>query len=56
MVGPIIEMGIRWGILVKIGIGKRGMDIVEGMVMAINISREGPMEGLLLRPKHTTPP
>ena len=56
MVGPIIEMGIRWGILVKIGIGNRGMDMVEGMAMAINISRKGPMEGLLLRLKHNTPP
>ena len=56
MVGPIIEVGIRWGILVKIGIGNRGMDMVEGMAMGINISREGPMEGLLLRLKYITPP
>ena len=48
MVGPIIEVGIRWGILVKIGIGNRGMDMVEGMAMEIEISREGPMEELLL--------
>ena len=56
MVGPIIEMGIRWDIPVKIESGNKGMDMVEGMVMGIETSREGPMEGLLLRPKHTTPP
>ena len=56
MVGPIIEMGIRWDILVKIGIGNKGMDMVEGMAMGIKISREGPMEELLLRLKHITPP
>ena len=55
MVGPIIEVGIRWGILVKIGIGNKGMDMVEGMAMGIKISREGPMEGLLLKLKHITP-
>ena len=56
IVGPIIEMGIRWGTLEKVGIGNKGMDMVEGMVMGIEISREGPMEGLLLRLKHNTPP
>ena len=56
MVGPIIEVGIRWGILVKIGIGNRGMDMLEGMAMGIKISREGPMEGPLLKLKHITPP
>ena len=56
IMGPIIEMGIRWGILVKVGIGNRGMDMVEGMAMEIEISREGPVEGLLLRLKHNTPP
>ena len=39
----------------KVGIGNKGMDMVEGMVMGIEISREGPMEGLLLRLKHNTP-
>ena len=39
-----------------VGIGNKGMDMVEGMVMEIEISREGPMEGLLLRLKHNTPP
>ena len=29
----------------KIGIGDKGMDMVEGMVMEIKISREGPMGG-----------
>ena len=56
MVGPIIEMGIRWDILVRIGIGSKGMDMVEGMAMGININRERPMEGLLSRLKHITPP
>ena len=56
IVGPIIEMGIRWNILVKIGIGNKGMDMVEGMAMGIKINKEGPMEGLLLRLKHITPP
>ena len=56
MVGPIIEMGIRWDILVRIGIRNKGMDMVEGMVMKINISKERPMEGLLPRLKHITPP
>ena len=32
------------------------MDMVEGMAMGIKISREGPMEGLLLKLKHITPP
>ena len=56
MVGPSIEMGIRWHILVKIGIGNKEMDMVGDMVMGIKISREGPMEGLLLKLKHITPP
>ena len=56
MVGPNIEMSMRWGILVKIGTGDKGMNMVEGMAMGIKISREGPMEGLLLRLKHITPP
>ena len=56
MVGPIIEMGIRWDIPVKIGIGNKGMDMVEGMAMGIETNKEEPMEGLLLKPKHTTPP
>ena len=42
--------------LMKIGIGDRGMDMVEGMVMETKISREGPMGGLLLKLKHTTSP
>ena len=54
--GPIIEVGIRWGILVKIEIGNRGMDMVEGMVMGIKISRKGPTEGLLLKLTHYTTP
>ena len=56
MVGPIIEVDTRWGILVKIGIGNRGMDMVEGMAMGIKISREGPIEGPLLKLKNITPP
>ena len=40
MVGPIIKVGIRWDILVKVGIGNRGMDMVEGMAMGIKISRD----------------
>ena len=32
------------------------MDMVEGMAMGIETNKEGPMEGLLLRLKHTTPP
>ena len=56
MVGPIIEMGIRWDIPVKIEIGNKGMDMVEGMAMGIETNKEGPMEGLLLRLKHITPP
>ena len=56
MVGPTIEMGIRWDILVKIGNGNKGIDMVEGMAMGIKINKEGPMEGLLLRIKHTTLP
>ena len=56
MVGPIIEMGIKWGTLMKIGIRNREMDMVEGMAMGTEISREGPMEGLLLKLKHITPP
>ena len=40
----------------KVGIGNKGMDMAEGMVMGIDISREGPMEGLLLRLKHNTLP
>ena len=57
MVGPIIEMGIRWDIPVNIEIGNKGMDMVEGMAMGIETNKEGPMEGLLLRLKthHTTP-
>ena len=42
--------------LMKIGIGDKGMDMVEGMVMETKISREGPMGALLLKLKHTTPP
>ena len=34
----------------------RGMDMVGGMAMEIKTSREGPMEGLLLKLKHNTPP
>ena len=34
----------------------KGMDMAEGMAMEINISREGHIEGLLLRLKHNTPP
>ena len=56
MVGPTIEMGIRWDIPVKIEIGNKEMDMVEGMAMGIEINKEGPMEGLLLRLKHITPP
>ena len=56
MVGPTIEMGIRWGIPMKVGIGNKGMDMAEGMVMGIEINKEGPMEGLLLKLKHITPP
>ena len=56
MVGPIIEMGIRWDIPVKIESRNKGMDMVEGMAMGIETNKEGPMEGLLLRLKHTTPP
>ena len=46
MVGPAIEMGIRRDIPVKIEIGNKGMDMVEGMVMGIELNKEGPMEGL----------
>ena len=56
MVGTPIEMGIRWGVLVKIGIRDKGMNMVGGMAMGIKTSREGSMEGLLLRLKHITPP
>ena len=42
--------------LIKIGIGDKGMDMVGGMVMETKISREGPMGGLLLKLKHITPP
>ena len=56
MVDLIIEMGIKWGILVRIEIKNREMDMVEGMVMETGICREGPMEGLLLKLKHITPP
>ena len=56
MLGPFIEMGIRWDIPVKIEIGNKGMDMVEDMVMRIELNKEGPMEGLLLKLKHTTPP
>ena len=41
--------------LMKMGIGDKGMDMVGGMVMEIKISREGPMGGQLLKLKHTTP-
>ena len=40
----------------KIGIGHKEMDMVEGMVMETKISREGPMGGLLLKLNHITPP
>ena len=40
----------------KIGTGDKEMDMVGGMVMETKISREGPMGGLLLKLKHTTPP
>ena len=56
MVDPTIEMGIRWDIPVKIEIENREMDMVEGVVMGIEINKEGPMEGLLLRLKCITPP
>ena len=49
-------MGIRWGIPVKIGIGNKEMDMVGGMAMGTKTNREGPMEGLLLRLKHSTLP
>ena len=42
--------------LMKIEIGNKGIDMVEGMVIETKISREGPMGGLLLKLKHTTPP
>ena len=32
------------------------MDMVGGMVMETKISKEGPMEGQLLKLKHSTPP
>ena len=56
MAGPAIGMGIKRGMLMKIGIGNKGMDMVGGMVKETIISREGPMGGLLLKLKHTTPP
>ena len=56
MVDAIIEMGIKWDTPVKIEIGNKGMDMVEGMVMGIELNKEGPMEGLLLKLKHTMPP
>ena len=42
--------------LMKVGIGDKGMDMVGDMVMEIKVSREGPMGGKLLKLKHTTPP
>ena len=56
MMGPIIKMGTRWDILVKIGIGNKGMDMVEGMAMGIKTSKEGPIGGPLLKLKHNTSP
>ena len=49
-------MGIRWGILVKVGIGNRGMDMVEGMAMEIEISRRA-LGGTTTQTQtqHTTP-
>ena len=42
--------------LIKIRIGDKGMDMVEGVGIETKISREGPMGGLLLKLRHTTPP
>ena len=43
--------------LMKIGVGDKGMDMVEGMVMEIKISREGPMGGYATQTQtyYTTP-
>ena len=42
--------------LMKIGIGDKEMDMVEGMAVETKISSERPMGGPLLKLKHTTPP
>ena len=54
--GPNYRNGYQMGYPDKVGIGNKGMDMVEGMAMGIEISREGPMGGLLHRLKHNTPP